>query len=179
MSRIGKKPIAIPAGVTVTNDNGVITVAGAKGSITRNIGTVIGCQIEGNVINMICPEGANSDVQAKHGLYRALVANMVKGVTEGFKRNVIINGVGYKAVMKGNDVELSLGYSHPILVKAEEGITLSCDKNSVTVSGINKEQVGQFAARIRALRPVEPYHAYGVYYSDEVVRRKEIKSGKK
>ena len=179
MSRIGKKPITIPAGVTVTNDNGVITVTGAKGSITRNIGTVIGCQIEGNVINMTCPEGANSDVQAKHGLYRALVANMVKGVTEGFKRNVIINGVGYKAVMKGNDVELSLGYSHPILVKAEEGITLSCDKNSVTVSGISKEQVGQFASRIRALRPVEPYHAYGVYYSDEVVRRKEIKSGKK
>ena len=104
---------------------------------------------------------------------------MVVGVAEGFKKSLTINGVGYKAIMKGNDVELSLGYSHPILVKAEEGITLSCDKNTITVSGIDKEQVGQFASRIRDLRPVEPYHAYGVYYSDEVVRRKEIKSGKK
>ena len=123
--------------------------------------------------------GKEKDSNAKHGLYRQLIHNMVVGVAEGFKKSLTINGVGYKAIMKGNDVELSLGYSHPILVKAEEGITLSCDKNTITVSGIDKEQVGQFASRIRDLRPVEPYHAYGVYYSDEVVRRKEIKIGKK
>ena len=180
MSRIGKKPIAIPAGVTVTNDNGVITVTGAKGTITRNIGTVIGCKIEGNVINMICPEGANSDVQAKHGLYRALVANMVKGVTEGFTRNVIINGVGYKAAVQGDKLILNIGFSHPVEVVAPEGITFACPAlTEVTVSGINKEVVGQVAANIRAIRLPEPYHGYGIRYKGEVIERKEGKTSGK
>ncbi|MBQ2864367.1 MAG: 50S ribosomal protein L6 [Clostridia bacterium] len=178
MSRIGKRPITIPSGVEVKVDNTLVTVKGPKGTLSQNIGKNLTLNIEGNVLNIV-NNGKEKDSNAKYGLYRQLINNMVVGVSEGYKKTLTINGVGYKAVMKGNDVELGLGYSHPILVKAEEGITLSCDKNSVTVSGINKEQVGQFAARIRALRPVEPYHAYGVYYSDEVVRRKEIKSGKK
>lgn len=178
MSRIGKRPITIPSGVEVKVDNTLVTVKGPKGTLSQNIGKNLTLNIEGNVLNIV-NNGKEKDSNAKYGLYRQLINNMVIGVSEGYKKTLTINGVGYKANMKGNDVELGLGYSHPILVKAEEGITLSCDKNSVTVSGINKEQVGQFAARIRALRPVEPYHAYGVYYSDEVVRRKEIKSGKK
>ena len=177
MSRIGKKPIAIPAGVTVTNDNGVITVTGAKGTITRNIGTVIGCKIEGNVIHMICPEGANSDVQAKHGLYRALVANMVKGVTEGFTRNVIINGVGYKAAVQGDKLILNIGFSHPVEVEEIDGVTMECpSQTEIVISGIDKEKVGQFAAMVRGFREPEPYHGYGIRYSDEVIERKEGKA---
>lgn len=178
MSRIGKSPITVPAGVEVIVDGTVVTVKGPKGTLSQNIGKNLTVNMENNVITIV-NNGREKDSNAKYGLYRQLINNMIVGVSEGYKKSLTINGVGYKAVMKGNDVELSLGYSHPILVKAEEGITLSCDKNSVTVSGISKEQVGQFASRIRALRPVEPYHAYGVYYSDEVVRRKEIKSGKK
>ena len=104
---------------------------------------------------------------------------MVEGVDKGFSKRLTINGVGYKVAMKGKDLVLNIGYSHPIDVVAEEGITLSCDKNEIIVSGIDKVAVGQFAAKIRDLRPVEPYHAYGIYYSDETVHRKEIKSGKK
>ena len=178
MSRIGKSPITVPAGVEVIVDGTLVTVKGPKGTLSQNISKYLTLNMENNVITIV-NNGKEKDANAKYGLYRQLINNMIVGVSEGYKKTLTINGVGYKAIMKGNDVELGLGYSHPILVKAEEGITLSCDKNSVTVSGINKEQVGQFAARIRALRPVEPYHAYGVYYSDEVVRRKEIKSGKK
>ncbi len=178
MSRIGKSPITLPAGVEVKVDGTLVTVNGPKGTLSQNISKDLTVNIENNVVTVV-NNGTSKDANVKHGLYRQLINNMVVGVSEGFKKTLIINGVGYKAMMKGNDVELGLGYSHPILVKAEEGITLTCDKNSVTVSGINKEQVGQVAARIRDLRPVEPYHAYGVYYSDEVVRRKEIKSGKK
>ncbi len=178
MSRIGKSPIVLPSGVQVSVNGTIVTVTGPKGTLSRNISKDLTVNIENNVLTLI-NNGKSKDANAMHGLYRQLIHNMVVGVAEGFKKSLTINGVGYKASMKGNDVELSLGYSHPILVKAEEGITLSCDKNTITVSGIDKEQVGQFASRVRALRPVEPYHAYGVYYSDEVVRRKEIKSGKK
>lgn len=178
MSRIGKSPIVLPSGVQVSVNGTIVTVTGPKGTLSRNISKDLTVNIENNVLTLI-NNGKSKDANAMHGLYRQLIHNMVVGVAEGFKKSLTINGVGYKASMKGNDVELSLGYSHPILVKAEKGITLSCDKNTITVSGIDKEQVGQFASRVRALRPVEPYHAYGVYYSDEVVRRKEIKSGKK
>ncbi len=178
MSRIGKSPITIPAGVEVTVNGTDVTVKGPKGTLSQTISKDLTVSIENNVLTVV-NNSTSKESNVKHGLYRQLINNMVVGVSQGYSKTLIINGVGYKAVMKGNDVELGLGYSHPILVKAEEGITLTCDKNSVTVSGINKEQVGQFAARIRDLRPVEPYHAYGVHYSDEVVRRKEIKSGKK
>ena len=180
MSRIGKKPITLPAGVTLSCDNGVVTVKGAKGTLTRDIGTEIGVEIDGATVTMTCPDGAKSDVQAKHGLYRALVANMVKGVSEGFTRNLIINGVGYKAAVQGNKLVLNIGYSHPIEVVAPDGITFACPtQTEITVSGIDKELVGQTAANIKAKRPVEPYHAYGVRYKEETVIMKEGKKAGK
>ena len=151
MSRIGKKPITLPAGVTVSYDNGLVTVKGAKGTLTRTIDTCIGMEIDGAVVTMTCPEGAKSDVQAKHGLYRALVANMVHGVSEGFKRNLIINGVGYKAAVQGDKLVLNIGYSHPLEVVAPEGIKFECPtQTEIVVSGIDKELVGQTAANIKA-----------------------------
>ena len=180
MSRIGKKPITLPAGVTLTHDNGLITVKGAKGTLTRQINTCIGVEINGTVVTMTCPDGAKSDVQAMHGLYRAIVANMVKGVSEGFTRNLIINGVGYKAAVQGNKLVLNIGYSHPIEVVAPEGITFACPtQTEIVVSGIDKELVGQTAANIKAKRPVEPYHAYGVRYKEETVIMKEGKKAGK
>ena len=180
MSRIGKKPITLPAGVTVTVDNGLVTVKGAKGTLTRHVEECIGVEVNGNVVTMTCPEGAKSDVQAKHGLYRALVANMVHGVSEGFSRNLIINGVGYKAAVQGNKLVLNIGYSHPIEVVAPQGISFACPtQTEIVVSGIDKELVGQTAANIKAKRPVEPYHAYGVRYKEETVIMKEGKKAGK
>lgn len=178
MSRVGKRVINLPAGVEVLVNGTEVTVKGPKGTLSRNITSDIAVNVDNNVV-IVVNNGKEKESNIRHGLYRQLIHNMVVGVSEGFSKTLTINGVGYKANMKGNDVELGLGFSHPVIVKAEDGITLSCDKNSVTVHGIDKEKVGQFAARIRALRPVEPYHAYGVYYADETVRRKEIKSGKK
>ena len=181
MSRIGKKPITLPAGVTFNFDNGVVTVKGAKGTLTRTIDEAkIGVEVNGTVVTLTCPEDAKSDVQAKHGLYRALVANMVKGVSEGFTRNLIINGVGYKAAVQGNKLVLNIGYSHPIEVVAPDGITFTCPtQTEIVVSGIDKELVGQTAANIKAKRPVEPYHAYGVRYKEETVIMKEGKKAGK
>ncbi|HCY49065.1 MAG TPA: 50S ribosomal protein L6 [Clostridiales bacterium] len=180
MSRIGKKPIAIPAGVTVTVNGSVITVKGAKGELTRDIGTEIGCTVENNTIHMVCPENADSDVQAKHGLYRALVANMVKGVHDGFARSLIINGVGYKAAVQGDKLILNIGYSNPVEVIAPKGITFETPSaTEIVVKGFDKELVGQTAANIKAKRPVEPYHAYGVRYKEEVVIMKEGKKAGK
>lgn len=180
MSRIGKKPIAIPAGVTVSYDNGVITVKGAKGELTRTIDTKIGCTIENSTIHMTCPEGADADLQAKHGLYRALVANMVHGVHDGFARSLIINGVGYKAAVQGDKLILNIGYSNPVEVIAPKGITFECPSaTEILVKGFDKELVGQTAANIKAKRPVEPYHAYGVRYKEEVVMMKEGKKAGK
>ena len=180
MSRIGKKPITLPAGVTFDYNDGLVTVKGSKGTLTRHIGAEIGVEIDGNTVTMTCPEGAKNDVQAKHGLYRALIANMVKGVSEGFTRNLIINGVGYKAAVQGNKLVLNIGYSHPIEVVAPDGITFTCPTaTEITVSGIDKELVGQTAANIKAKRPVEPYHAYGVRYKEETVIMKEGKKAGK
>lgn len=183
MSRIGKKPIVIPAGVTVTLDNNVITVKGAKGTLTRELDPVVECKIEGNEIIFACGkegEKLSNEVHAKHGLYRALVANMVKGVHDGFTRNLIINGVGYKVAVQGNKLVLNIGYSHPVEVIAPEGIKFDCPtQTEIVVSGCDKELVGQTAANIKAKRPVEPYHAYGVRYKEETVILKEGKKAGK
>ena len=180
MSRIGKKHIDLPAGVTVTNDNGTITVKGPKGTLSRTIDPAIGCEINGSVINMTCPENASNEVHAKHGLYRALVANMVKGVSDGFERRLIINGVGYKAAVAGDKLVLNIGYSHPVEVVAPSGIKFDCPtQTEIVVMGFDKELVGQTAANIKAKRPVEPYHAYGVRYKEEVVILKEGKKAGK
>ena len=131
MSRIGKKPITIPAGVEVKLNGNNVTVKGAKGTLTRQIDTVIGCEISEKEIVMVCPEGANSDVQAKHGLYRALCANMVKGVTEGFKKTLIVNGVGWKVAKQGKKVVLNVGFSHPVEIEEIDGLLpISWDKEN-------------------------------------------------
>ena len=180
MSRIGKKPITLPAGVTLSCDNGLVTVKGAKGTLTRQINPVIGVEIDGATVTMTCPDGAKSDVQAMHGLYRALVANMVTGVSTGFTKNLIINGVGYKVAVQGDKLVLNIGYSHPIEVVAPQGIKFETPSaTEIVVSGIDKELVGQTAANIKAKRPVEPYHAYGVRFKEETVIMKEGKKAGK
>lgn len=181
MSRIGRMPIEVPNGVTVNvNDENVVTVTGKLGTLTQKVDKLIKVEVNNNVVTLSRPNDS-SDCKAKHGLYRMLVANMIKGVSDGFSKSLVINGVGYKAVKQGNKVVLSLGLSHTIDVEEESGISLECpDASTVVVKGISKEQVGQFAAKIRSLRPVEPYHAYGIRYSDEVVIKKVGKvSGKK
>ena len=178
MSRIGRNPITIPAGVTITVNGSNVTVTGPKGTLTREINPKIEVKIEGSVINVI---NNNSEAQYKayHGLYRQLIANMVEGVSKGFEKSLNVNGVGFKVTQQGKDLVLNIGLSHPVELKAIPGIELSCDKTVVTVKGIDKELVGQYAAKVRAIKPVEPYHAYGISYTDEVIVRKEVKSGKK
>jgi len=180
MSRIGRLPVAIPAGVTVTVDGHNVTVAGKLGTLTQVVDKTISVKVENNEV-VLTRANETSDVKAKHGLYRQLIANMVKGVSEGFSKTLVINGVGYKATLVGSKVVLNIGFSHPVDVVPVEGIKLAVNNNTdIVVSGINKELVGQFAAKIRDIKPVEPYHAYGIKYADEVVIRKEGKtSGKK
>ena len=180
MSRIGKKPIVIPQGVTATVENNTITVKGPKGTLTRTIDATIGCELKENVLTLTCPENASKEIQAKHGLYRALLNNMVTGVHNGFTRTVIINGVGYKSAVAGNNLTLNIGFSHPVEMIAPEGIIFTCTTpTEIVVAGCDKELVGQTAANIKAKRPVEPYHAYGIRYKEEVVVLKEgKKSGK-
>lgn len=178
MSRIGRNPIEIPVGVNVTVNGALVSVTGPKGSLSREINPKIEVVVEGNTIKVI---NNNTDAQYKayHGLYRQLIANMVEGVSKGYEKVLNVNGVGFKIAQQGQDLQLNIGFSHPVIVKAVPGITLSCDKTTIKVAGIDKELVGQFAAKIRDIKPVEPYHAYGISYADEVIVRKEVKSGKK
>ena len=178
MSRIGRNPIEIPAGVTVTVNGALVSVTGPKGSLQREINPKIEVVVEGNLVK-VNNNNKETEYRAYHGLYRQLIANMVEGVSKGYEKTLNVNGVGFKIAQQGQDLVLNIGFSHPVVVKAVEGITLSCDKTSIKVAGIDKELVGQFAAKIRDIKPVEPYHAYGISYSDEVIVRKEVKSGKK
>ena len=178
MSRIGKAPIMIPSGVTFENNYGQVTVTGKLGKLKRTIDNGLSTRIAGNLL-FVENRNNRKELNAKHGLYRQLINNMIIGVSQGYEKKLNINGVGYKVTQNGLDLVLNIGFSHPIRVKAIDGITLSTDKNVISVKGINKELVGQFAARIRSLKPVEPYHAYGISYLDETILRKEVKSGKK
>lgn len=179
MSRIGKHSINIPQGVNVSVDaNNIVTVTGPKGTLSRDVHKDIKVVVENNEVRVL-NESNNAELSKFHGLARQLISNMVIGVSQGFERRLTINGVGYRITQKGQDLVLNVGYSHPVELKAIDGITLSCDKNEVIVQGIDKEKVGQFASKVRDIRRVEPYHAYGIYYSNEVVRRKERKTGKK
>ena len=172
MSRIGNAPITIPAGVTVEAKDNVVTVKGPKGTLSQAYDSVITFKIENNTV-VLTRANDLADVKAKHGLYRALTANMVKGVTEGFKKSLIVNGVGWKVAKQGKKVVLNIGFSHPVEIEEIDGITLDCPSiTEITVTGIDKEKVGQFAAMIRGLREPEPYHGYGIRYSDEVIDRK-------
>ena len=176
MSRIGKMPIAIPAGVTVEFANGVVTVKGPKGTLQREIVGNIAIENEGaNVVLKALDDSA--DTNAKHGLYRALLNGMIIGVSAGFTKSLEVKGVGWKAAVQGNKLVLNVGFSHPVEFIAPEGIKFECPTlTEVNVSGINKELVGQIAANIRKVRLPEPYHGYGIRYKGEVVEHKEGKT---
>lgn len=181
MSRIGRKHIDVPAGVTVTFENGVVTVKGKLGELKQEIKCKdIDVVIDGAVINVT---RANDDKQTRayHGLYRQLIANMVHGVQNAFTKTLIVAGVGYKCAVTGNKLVMNIGYSKPVEYTIPQGITVTCpDPLTIVVSGIDKEFVGEVAAQIKSKRPVEPYHGYGLHYSNEVVLRKEAKTaGKK
>ena len=179
MSRIGKLPITVPAGVTVTVDeNNFVTVKGPKGTLTQQVNPVITLHQEGNVLTLNRPSDAKPHT-AMHGLYRALVANMVHGVTEGFSKTLEMVGTGYRAAVENNVLTINIGFSHPVILKAPEGITFECPaQTTITIKGANKQQVGNLAADIRAIRPPEPYLGKGIKYENEHIRRKEGKSGK-
>ena len=179
MSRIGKEVVVMPAGVTAKFENGLLTVSGPKGTLTQEVKSEIAVKIDGaNLSFEIAKETADSN--AKHGLYRALAHNMVVGVSEGFKKTLLIAGVGWKASVSGNKLVMNLGFSHNVEVEVPEGIQVACPNvTEVTITGIDKQKVGQFASKIKDIRPVEPYHGYGIRYSDEVVIRKVGKAAGK
>jgi large subunit ribosomal protein L6 len=179
MSRIGKMPIALPAGVTVDFKDGIISVKGPKGALTREVVGNIGFEVEGATL-LVKALDEKADTNAKHGLYRALVAGMVTGVTDGFVRTLEVKGVGWKVAVQGNKLVLNVGFSHPVEVVAPEGIKLECPTvTEINVIGISKELVGQIAANIRAIRVPEPYHGYGIRYKGEHVEHKEGKTSGK
>ena len=180
MSRIGRAPIKLPAGVELKVNGNVFTVKGPKGELSQAFdpANIELCVENGEIIVKRFNE--ENATKAKHGLYRALASNMVVGVTEGYKKTLIVNGVGWKVAQNGKDISLSVGLSHPVEYKAVEGITLTVTSpTEIVVSGINKEIVGAEAAKIRAIRKPEPYHGYGIRLSDEVIERKEGKTAGK
>ena len=179
MSRIGRAPITVPAGVEVTLNGNHITVKGPKGTLEREIAPSISVALENGVMT-VSRATDNKQDRSLHGLTRTLIANMVTGVTEGFSKKLQINGVGYRCEKKGNEVFLKIGFSHEVSVKENDDIQLEVpDANTIIVKGIDKQKVGQFAAEIRGKRPPEPYKGKGIKYEDEVIRRKVGKSGKK
>ena len=180
MSRIGRAPIAIPAGVEVKVGQGnEITVKGPKGELTQTVSGAMAIEVEGNVLHVKRPDDEASS-RALHGLTRTLINNMVIGVTEGFSKTLEINGVGYRAAKEGTNLVMNLGYSHQVTVPDTEDITTEVpNPNQVIVKGIDKQKVGQFAADVRAKRPPEPYKGKGIKYADEVIIRKEGKTGAK
>ncbi|MBR5772845.1 MAG: 50S ribosomal protein L6 [Clostridia bacterium] len=178
MSRIGKKPIEIPAGVDVKIEGNLVTVKGPKGTLSRDIHPNIAVEKDGNTITVSRPDDSKQN-RSLHGLSRTLIANMVHGVNETFKRELEVNGIGYRAEMKGKDLVLKVGYSHDVIMKAPEGITIEVPApNKIIISGTDKQKVGQFAANVREKRPPEPYKGKGIKYVEEHIRRKEGKAGK-
>lgn len=178
MSRIGKKPIEIPTGVTITINGDVVTVKGPKGELTRSFNPDIEIKMEENVINLSRPS-ESKEHRSIHGTTRSLLANMVEGVSKGFEKSLELIGVGYRAQKQGKKLVLNVGYSHPVEFEPEEGVEVEVPSNTkVIVKGINKERVGALAANIRQVRPPEPYKGKGIRYEGEVVRRKEGKTGK-
>jgi large subunit ribosomal protein L6 len=178
MSRIGRKPINIPAGVTVSVDGSVVSVKGPKGSLNQKFHPNMAVSVEGNEIRVTRPNDEKEN-KSLHGLTRTLVHNMVLGVTEGFKKELDVNGVGYRVQKQGKNLVMNLGYSHQVIVPEVDGITIDCPTaNKIIVSGPDKQKVGQFAAEVREKRPPEPYKGKGIRYTGEYVRRKEGKAGK-
>ena len=179
MSRIGKKPVVIPANVTVNVAEGnVVTVKGPKGELTNTFNADMIIKVEGNVLTVSRPTD-EANHRALHGLTRTLIANMVEGVDKGFSKELEVNGVGYRAEKKGNQLVMRLGYSHEVFVEEIPGITIEVNGNKITIRGIDKQVVGQFAAEVRSKRPPEPYKGKGIKYTTEVIRRKVGKTGGK
>ena len=179
MSRIGRMPVAIPAGVTVSvADGNVVTVKGPKGTLVRTFVPELTIEVKDNEIIVTRPNDLKRE-KSLHGLTRTLIHNMVEGVTNGFSKTLEVNGVGYRAAKSGKKLTLNLGYSHPIEMDDPEGIETKVDGNKIIVSGISKEKVGQYAAEIREKRKPEPYKGKGIKYETEVIRRKVGKTGKK
>ena len=179
MSRIGRMPVAIPAGVTVTiAENNLVTVKGPKGTLERELPVEMNIKEEDGHIVVTRPNDLKK-MKSLHGLTRTLINNMIHGVTEGYEKVLEVNGVGYRAAKQGKKLVLSLGYSHPVEMEDPEGLESKVDGNKITISGIDKEKVGQYAAEIRDKRRPEPYKGKGIKYADEVIRRKVGKTGKK
>lgn len=181
MSRIGKRPIAVPAGVDIQIENGVVTVKGKNGQLSERMPALVSFNLENGNFT-VDRENDSADARAAQGLARTLVANMVTGASQGFTRKLMVEGVGFRSELRGDRwILLSLGYSHQILYKFPEGVTAAVDnkENSITLSSANKQALGMAAAEIRSLRPPEPYKGKGVRYADEVIRRKEGKSRSK
>ncbi len=177
MSRIGKLPVAIPGGVTITVDPDFITVAGSKGTLKQF--TMSGVTVEQKENEVIVTrENDEPKNRAKHGLMRSLIANMVTGVSQGFSKKLEINGVGFRVALAGSDLKFNLGFSHEVVYHLPQGVTATVEGLTITVSGIDKQQVGQVAAEIRALKKPEPYKGKGIKYADERIIRKSGKSGK-
>lgn len=178
MSRIGRKPITVPAGVEVTIDGSTVTAKGPKGTLTGTYNSNMTIAKDGDVITVTRPNDEKEN-RSLHGLTRTLIANMIEGVSNGYTKNLEIVGIGYRAAMVGTSLELSVGYSHKITMAAPEGITITVPSpNQIVISGPDKQKVGQFAAEVRGARPPEPYKGKGIRYADEHVRRKEGKAGK-
>lgn len=179
MSRIGRSPIAIPAGVTVEIDDRLVKVKGPKGELSYTLRPEINAEVAGAEVN-VTRINDEKECRSLHGLSRTLIANMVKGVSEGFSKQLELNGVGYRAQKQGTQLVMNLGYSHQVFVDEILGITIDApDANHIVIRGIDKQLVGQFAADVRKKRPPEPYHGKGIKYADEVIRRKEGKTGSK
>ncbi len=178
MSRIGRKPIAIPAGVEVKIDGSTVTVKGPKGTLTQTVHSNMKVEMNGAEITVTRPDDSNMN-KSLHGLTRTLIANMIEGVEKGYSKELEVNGVGYRAAKQGKDLVLNIGFSHQVTVSEIDGITIDVPTpNKIVISGPDKQKVGQFAAEIREKRPPEPYKGKGIKYADEHIRRKEGKAGK-
>ena len=180
MSRIGRAPIAIPAGVEIkVEDNNVVTVKGPKGALTQQFSSNMTIAVEGAELKVTRPNDAKEN-RSLHGLTRTLLHNMVVGVTDGFKKELDVNGVGYRVAKEGNKLVMNLGYSHQVIVEEKDGITIEVPSpNKIIIHGCDKQKVGQFAAEVREKRPPEPYKGKGIKYTEEVIRRKAGKTGAK
>lgn len=179
MSRIGRAPITVPAGVTIDNTNNLITVKGPLGTLTQQVDSSITVKVDGNVLT-VERHSDDKEHRALHGLYRALINNMVTGVTKGFEKHLIVAGVGYKVTATDTKLTMNIGFSHPVEFTAPAGITFAMAAPlEIVVKGIDRQLVGQMAATIKASKPVEPYHGYGIHYKDEIVVRKEGKTAGK
>lgn len=178
MSRIGRHPIAVPAGVEVKIDGNTVTAKGPKGTLTGTVHKNMKVELDGAVITVTRPDDSNLN-KSLHGLTRTLIANMVEGVEKGYSKELEVNGVGYRAQKQGKDLVLNIGYSHQVIMSEVDGITIDVpNPNKIVISGPDKQKVGQFAAEVREKRPPEPYKGKGIKYADEHIRRKEGKAGK-